>query len=244
MQRTWYAWMLWGRLGYNNNLSDGFFKDYMNFKYSGINGELLFNAWQDASKGIPMFTEVIQGTLISDFKWYPEACMSRRNGFVTVEQMAAAVPPPGSDVCSIAYTAAVFDDCGSKKSVYEVADEIEMYANRALKSVEDLNIDLDTEAGTVLGNIKAMSYLSLYFSEKLRASILNTASKKGPTLEAMKKAVGHWFKYSSLMDQMYLGQELHRTLPTTDFESLNTHVVNEYINLGGKLEDLSVAIAN
>ncbi len=238
IQRIWYTWMLWGRLGYNPNLSDTFFQDVMKFKYPQIESERLFNAWSNASKGIPMFTEVIQGTLISDFKWYPEACMSQNNGFVTIEQMAAAVPPPGSNVCSIAYTAAVFNGCENKKSAFDVADEIEKYASKALKSIVGLRPNLDTELGTNVSNIKAMSYLSLYFAEKLRASIFNIASKSLQAKEAMEKAVGYWMQYSAIMDTMYWGQDLQRTLPISDFKSLNANVMDEYIKLGGKPEDL------
>jgi len=236
MQRSWYTWMLWGRLGYNPNLSNDFFQDIMHFKYPEIESEALFNAWSEASKGIPLFTEVIQGTLISDFKWYPERCMSQNNGFVTIEQIAVAVPPPGSNVCSIAETVA--NKCGEKKTTYQVADDIEMHSQNALNFVGNMKVDLNSELGTNVGNIKAMSYLGLYFAEKLRASTYNLASNKEKAKDALAKATRYWMQYSSLMFNMYTGQDLQRTNPIKDWRELDSEVMNEYIKLGGRPEEI------
>jgi hypothetical protein len=237
MQRTWYTWMLWGRLGYNPNLSDDFFQEVMHFKYPEIPSDKLFKAWSEASKGIPLFTEVIQGTLISDFKWYPERCMSRNNGFVTIEQMAVAVPPPGSNICSIAETVA--DNCGDKKSTYKVANAIEMHAQNALKIIGNEKTDLSTELGTNIGNIKAMAYLSLYFAEKLRASTFNVALKKDEAKDAMLNAINYWMQYSSLMFDMYTGQDLQRTNPIKDWHELDLVVLDEFIKLGGNPDEIN-----
>lgn len=238
MKRTWYTWMLWGRLGYNPNLSDDFFQDVMHFKYPEIESTTLFFAWSEASKSIPLFTEVIQGTLISDFKWYPERCMSRNNGFVTIEQMAVAVPPPGSNVCSIAETAA--NKCGEKKSTYKVADDIEIHAKKALNTIGNMKVDLNTELGTNIANIKAMSYLGLYFAEKLRASTYNLASIKEKAKDALGKATSYWMQYSSLMFDMYTGQDLQRTNPIKDWHELDAVVLDEYIKLGGNPDKIQL----
>ncbi len=236
MQRTWYTWMLWGRLAYNPNLSDAFFKDVMHFKYPEMESTKLFNAWREASKGVPLFTEVIQGTLISDFKWYPERCMSRNNGFVTIEQMAVAVPPPGSNICSIAESAK--NNCGDKKSTYKVADTIEMHAQNALKILGEEKFDFGTELGTNIGNIKAMSYLSLYYAEKLRATTFSVASNKEKAKDALGKATNYWMQYSTLMFNMYKGQDLQRTNPIKDWHELDSVVLEEFVKLGGNPDEI------
>lgn len=233
MQRTWYTWMLWGRLAYNPQLTDEFFQDILRTRYPDSHSKSLFEAWSQASQGIPLFTELIQGTLISDWLWYPEACMSRRDGFVTIEKMAEAVPPPGSNLCSIDKSAA--KNCGDKKSSYQVADEIESHAKKALKILVNEHADLNTELGTNIGNIRAMSYLGLYFAEKIRGATFKVAAQNEQAKDAMGKACGYWSKYISLMDEMYTGQDLQRTNPITNWHMLDADVLNEYIKLGGKV---------
>ncbi len=232
IQRQWYTWMLWGRLAYNPNIPDAYFQKILGNRYQGVESERLFDAWRYASKGVPLFTEMIQGTWISDFLWYPEACMSRRHGFLTIDKIAEAVPPPGSKLCSIEKSAA--NQCGDKKSAYTIADEIEMFANLALKELNGLEVSLDTEIGTNIGNIRALAYLSLYYAEKLRGATFVTASENDKAREAMGKAYHYWKSYSSLMHSMYTGMDFQRTNSLTNWLMLDEEVLKEYINLGGK----------
>ncbi len=237
MQRLWYTWMLWGRLSYNPNLTDSFFENVLAFRYPQVESKELFSAWSEASKGLPLFTETIQGTLISDFKWYPETCMSRPNGFVTISQMIEAVPPPGSNTCSVANSAT--KNCSNKKSTYQVADEIEAHGQKALNEIGNLEIDLSTELGTNIANIKTMSYLSLYFAEKLRGATYLEAKQTEAAKDAMGEAYQYWIQYSKLMDDLYIGQDLQRTRTITTWKALDEDVLAEYTNLGGRLEQLN-----
>ncbi len=232
MQRTWYTWMLWGRLAYNPQLRNDYFQDILQDRYPECDSKSLFEAWSYASKGIPLFTELIQGTFISDYLWYPEACMSRRYGFITIGRMAEAVPPPGSDLCSIAHSAK--NNCGDKKSSYRIADEIESHAKQALNIMANQNPDLNTESGTNIGNILAMLYLGLYFAEKTRGATYKAASRIDPARNALAKACVYWAKYRSLMNEMYTGQDLQRTRPITDWRMLDADVLDEYVRLGGQ----------
>lgn len=236
MQRTWYTWMLWGRLAYNPHLPDEFFQDTLKSRYPDSDANSLFEAWSHASQAIPLFTEMVQGTLINDFLWYPEFCMSRRYGFLTIDKMAETVPPPGSNSCSIAETAT--DSCGDKKTAYRVADDIEAHAARALELLGDEQPDHNTELGTNIGNIRAMSYLGLYFAEKIRGATYKAAARSEPARNAMAKACGYWSRYVSLMDTMFTGQDFQRTRPITDWFMLDEDVLAEYINLGGDVDRL------
>ena len=235
MQRTWYTWMLWGRLAYNPELSDAYFKKILGNRYPEVDSNRLFNAWRLASKGVPLFTEMIQGTWISDFLWYPEACMSRRHGFLTIDKIAEAVPPPGSKLCSIEKSAANL--CGDKKSAYTIADEIENFASMALKELEGLKAPLNTEIGTNIGNISALAYLSLYYAEKLRGATYMSASENDMARDAMGKAYKHWLSYSSIMHSMYTGMDFQRTNSLSDWLLLNEDVLNEYLKLGGNINN-------
>ncbi|UCC99441.1 MAG: hypothetical protein JSW66_06065, partial [Phycisphaerales bacterium] len=70
--KHWYHWMLWGRLGYNPNLSNERLVGIIQQRYPHISGRALFAAWQQASMIYLKTTGFHWGSL--DFQWYIEAC--------------------------------------------------------------------------------------------------------------------------------------------------------------------------
>ncbi len=234
-KRQWYMYMLWGRLTYNPNTSDEVFKKTMKFKYPSA-PENLFSAWAKASKAVPKMTELIQGSLKADFQWWPEACMSRQlGGFVTISQMMDQEPPPGSMVCSIAETAK--GEFGSRKSALKVAEEMKESSLSALHEIgSEGNSTLTDELQTNIGNIRALSYLGLYYSEKIKGAVFKGSGKTEEARTAMGNAYCYWKHYSSLMNEMYLGMDMQRTNDIKDWLSLDDEVLKEYTDLGGKGE--------
>ena len=229
MDRLWYTSYLWGALAFNPNLPDKHFKQKLGAKYPELNQDTLFSAWKYASTGIPLMTELIQGTWKSDFLWYPEACMSRRYGFITINRMPDAEPTPGSNMCSIAETAA--GNCGEKRSALDVADEIEQSAQKALELVQGCTQKTESEFETNIGNIRAMSYLSLYYAQKIRGAVYLASDRKSLAQSSMSKAVDYWLKYSDLMDGMYTGMDLQRNKSIPDWHFLDDAVKKEYNDL-------------
>jgi len=233
VKRLWYTNMLWGRLTYNPMLSDEVFKQTLATKYPSMSPTTLFTAWAKASQGVPLMTELVQGSWISDFRWWPEACMARKEGFRTIEQMVEAEPPPGSNLCSIAETVA--GTCGDKTSAYDVADRIEASAQEALRLIgPDQTSPTSSELQTNLGNIRALSYLSLYYAEKIRGACYKAAQQMDRARDAMGRADCYWRQYSSLMNTMYTGMDMQRTRVLPDWLSLDDEVRAEYTALGGK----------
>ncbi|MFC1761774.1 hypothetical protein ACFL6U_06810 [Planctomycetota bacterium] len=233
IERLWYTHMLWGRLGYNPKLSDQVFRQTMAHRYPEMSADTLFRAWSKASQGVPMMTELVQGDWKADFAWWPEACMGRGSGFCTIEQMLQASPPPGAEVCSIAETVA--GTCINKASATTVADRIESGARKALELIgTDSQAAARDELQTNLSNIRALSYLSLYYAEKIRGACYKGSGKIDEAREAMRRADGHWGKYSALMHAMYTGMDMQRTRSFSDWLSLDDEVRTEYMSLGGK----------
>ncbi|WP_146529436.1 hypothetical protein [Novipirellula artificiosorum] len=158
VRRHWYTYMLWGRLGYNPEVPDSVFKKQMEKRYPSLSPNTLFEAWKHASLGVPMFTEVIQGTWKADYAWWPEACVGT-NTFRTIQQMLRTEPPPGAEVCSIKDAAAGKNR--GKRTPLETADLIEQHANKALDLIGRDGQTTGSEEETTLGNILAFSYLSI-----------------------------------------------------------------------------------
>ena len=167
IQRQWYMFMLWGRLSSNPNTSDIVFKNYMAYKYKGISAEDLFTAWQKCSRGFTTVGDLITGTLGRDNQWWPEACQSN-SAFLTIADFASADPSKGSKLASIAATASGHLD--GKKSAHAVANEIETDALAALSLANSISADANTELGVTINNIKAMSYLNIYYAYKINKS--------------------------------------------------------------------------
>jgi hypothetical protein len=231
VQRQWYMNMIWGRLAYNPKLSDDVFKNHMKLRYPAISSEKMFSAWSKASSGIQKTNELLHEDFDLDFKWYPEACLTYK-GFATVDMFAAADVGPGSFFCNIKNSAK--DSCNGKMSSYQLADEIETNALTALNSVKAADADANTELGVAVNNIKAMSYLSLYYAYKIRGATYKLAGKVSNTTTALGKAYVWWMKYTNLMDLMYEGQANQRSnpvLPNWHFQ--DEVVLKEYQNNGG-----------
>ena len=54
--KHWYHWMMWGRLGYDIELSNERFVGILNSRFPGVDGGKLLTAWQEASMIYPVTT--------------------------------------------------------------------------------------------------------------------------------------------------------------------------------------------
>lgn len=228
VKRQWYMFMLMGRLSYNPNTPDEVFKNYMALKYQEISSTSLFDAWKKASCGIPKVSELIAGNLNLDFHWWPEACHSGRSSssFVTIDKFNSSNVSPGSSLCGFANSAT--NSCNGKKSTYQVADEIEADALAALKLVDTANINPNTEFGVTINNIKAMSYLTIYYACKIRAATDKKAGKPAEVTKSLAQAYCWWMKYSNLMDKMYDGMAMQRVDDFPNWHHQDANVLKEY----------------
>ncbi len=121
-----------------------------------------------------------------------------------------------------------------KKSSYQLADEIEADAMEALKTISTMKAQPNTELGVAINNIKAMSYLSLYYVEKIRGATSKLAGQASNTTTALGKAYSWWMNYTNLMDSMYMGQANQRTNPVMpDWHFQDDVVLKEYHDNGG-----------
>lgn len=230
VQRQWYMYMLWGRLSYNPKIKDDVFKNIMSLKYPDVSSEKLFTAWSKASRGLPLVCEMITGTLGRDNQWWPEACQSNR-GFLNVEDFGNANANKGARLASIAETAS--GELDGKKSSYAVADEIEANAKAALEFAKSISAESNSELGVTINNIKAMSYLTVYYAYKIRGATYLKSSEKEKAKNVLADAYCWWMNYSNLMDDMYTGMDMARTEDLPDWHTHDRSVLKEYTDLGG-----------
>jgi hypothetical protein len=222
--------MLWGRLSYNPGTSDAVFKRHLAHRYPGVSSENLFAAWAKASSGLPKVGEIITGTLGRDNQWWPEACQSN-GGFLTAADFGEANACKGSALASIAETAA--GRLAGRRSTFAVADEIEVDALAALSLVNPMSAPPDTELQAALDNIKAMSYLTIYYAHKIRGATYLKAKEGEKARHALGAAYWWWLAYSDLMDKMYTGMSMARSADLPHWRHHDAAVLKEYTSHGG-----------
>jgi hypothetical protein len=234
--RQQYMMMLWGRLSYNSETPDDVFVNYLRLKFPAVNANDLFAAWAKGSRGIQRATELIGGSRQYDFHWYPEACQQGRNrdsrrsdSFITIADFIGSKETPGSLVASIANSAS--ENLGGKKSSYVVADEMQADANSALAAVNAMSPGGNAELDVAINNIKAMSYLSLYYAHKIRGATDLAAGINDKAKESMLIAKDCWTKYVNLMDTIFIPMDMQRNKDIKSWYGHDAAVLKEYTDI-------------
>lgn len=216
ISKHWYNFMLWGRLGYNPNLPEEVFKNQLQLRYAEAAVDSLYVAWKTASKIIPQTTRFTWKDW--DGNWYPEGCKS--GSFINVKGFMVGQTMDGSCILNIA------DYCDkelSKETIteitpFDVADNLENYANRSLSLIADINPNDNKELELILNDITAFAHLGNYYSEKIRgatqlALFMNTSNSENQeqAVAHLEKALVHWKKYAEVLDAQYTPKVLART---------------------------------
>ena len=236
VERRWYMEMLWGRISYNPKTSDEVLKELLAKRYPVVSSDNLFEAWALASRSLPKVTELVMGEWRLDFHWYPEGCWSdpgRETGFRTIDGFAnGTTVAKGSNLCDIATSAQ--GDCQGRKSSYEVADEMEADAARALSLINEMNGGVSADLEAAINNVKQMAYLSTYYAHKVRGATLKKAGNTGKARVEMGKAYGWWISYSRAMEASYHPDSFRNLQISPDWMYADAAVLKEYTDLGGK----------
>ena len=183
IDKHWYKFMLWGRLGYDPTLGNDFFERALQQHFPGKPTKKLQEVWARASKIIPAVNR--EHWHDWDFQWAVETCNSR-NGYHKIT-----------------------DKCWKPGSV-DVADKIQAHADYVLKNLVGLKaVPGDKTWKRTLGDIEAMAHLGNYYAEKMRAADLK---KKNPqqAIVHLKAAARHWENYAAVASAQYKPQLLSK----------------------------------
>ncbi len=183
LKKHWYKYMLWGRLGYNPNLTNEFFEKAIQQHFPGLPTQKLQEVWARASKIIPAVNRAHWHDW--DFQWSVEACAGRLNYH------------------------AITDECW-KPGGLAAANEIQEHADYVLKELSALQkIEGDKTWKRTLGDIEAMAHLGNYYAEKIRAAD-NKESNPKQAIVHLKQALKHWASYAEIGQRQYKSQLLSR----------------------------------
>lgn len=208
--KHWYQWMCWGRLGYNPDMENDRFIDYIQHRFPSVNAKEMFDAWQSASMIYPLVTGFHWGSL--DFQWYIESGQSHPSfaytptGYHDVNRFISLKPHPGAGNISIPdYTKAYL--AGTKStgvSPIEVAEKIINNSEQALDWVNKQSVVSDRELRLSIDDIKTMALLGKYYGHKILGatylSLFRESLQKEwytKSLAELNTSAGYWRSYTS-----------------------------------------------
>jgi hypothetical protein len=244
--KHWYHWMLWGRLGYNPNLSNERFINIIQQRFPKVAGRDLFTAWQHASRVYPLTTGFHWGSL--DFQWYIEACKSRpepaqtESGFHDVNRFITLPPHKGTDNISIpGYVKAITEAKPlSSTTPVEVSKRIHSHADKALTILDRLKDRGDKELRLTLGDIRAMAYMGKYYGHKIRGAtefaLFRETKKKehqNNAIEELTNAAKFWQLYTTTALSQYKNPLWTNRVGYCDWQALSKEVLNDIKIAGG-----------
>jgi hypothetical protein len=233
LNKHWYRFMLWGRLGYDPTLSRDFFEAQLRERFPEADVALLYDTWQAASGIVPQVNRFF--FRVNDFQFAPEGCISR-DGFLTVDDSFFAYPPlRGSGILSVQEyaTAVVEGDQPDGITPDEVADGLERLAEESLGGAAKLseNAGPDPELGATLTDIEAFAWLARYYGEKIRGAADLAVYRADPTrlgnhenaVRHLENAVKAWETYAQVAAGAYRPQ-LYSRVHYLDWEKLLAEV--------------------
>lgn len=206
--KHWYHWMMWGRLGYNPEMTDERFAQILQTHFPEVDGAKLFNAWEEASMIYPTTTGFHWGAV--DFAWYIEGCKSKANaqnetGFHDVNRFINLPPHPGSGFQSIPNFVKMTIKGGTSdlKSPVEVSQMLHNQADKALEIISKLDAKEDKELKITMNDIKTMAMLGKYYAYKIAGSnqlefyrLTKDKKYQEAAVSELENALEYWKKYT------------------------------------------------
>lgn len=214
--KHWLSFMLWGRLGYDPNLSDDVILAEVRRRFPGVDARQLLGAWVAASRVFPAVTAFFQTA--PGPEWFPETCTGnpRRTGFVTVRQLVEGTTRPGSGCVDLrTWSAAVRDGrAPGGRTPIEVAAGLRKNAEAALDALPSLHAfaaeSQDAELARTLLDILAMARLGQYYAAKIEGAaalaVFDRGAEPGTRTRAIRRlesARDAWAAYAAAYTQQY-----------------------------------------
>ena len=191
--RQWMYYKTCGRLLYNPNTSDEFFKDAYEQRFPKV-GAKLFEAQTKAST-VPLAIASWQNATW-DFSLYSEGFLhsvkiddKKALKLISLEDMAEQIPMEPVYLSINEFLQNENNVHKNRISPIHLADSLELICNKALADVRNIkpgkNVDLLYE----VSDIKAWANLGIYFSNKLKAAVEYKRFKKSNDRTNLDKAI-------------------------------------------------------
>ena len=250
LQKHWYHWMMWGRLGYNPDVTNERFTQIIQQRFPEANGQKLFTAWQEASMVYPKVTGLHWGQF--DFEWYIEGCKGKarrvtktKSGFHSVNSFIALDSLSTTGYQSI-------KDYGENPNYdgitpVDVSNQIHAHAEKALAMISDMKHGGNKELRLTLGDIKTMAYMGKHYAHKIRGSaelsvFRNNKNKenKQRSIKELEMAAYYWRLYVASAVERYTNPIWLNRVGHSDWRKFMSESLNDIKIAGGKPQMKSI----
>ncbi len=236
IDKHWYNFMLWGRLGYDPDISHLPIENLLAERYPQADPNKLQTAWATAS-GIPSLVTRFHWH-DWDFMWAVEGCLDLRKGFHTVEDFIKKSPIEGSGVIGIKEAVKAIKEKRTLNGIMplQVANQLDSLADATIlftKKEFSNQKKLSNEYVELLYDLDAFSYMGKYYAQKIRGAYYlhsytetKIESNKLQAADELKKAVAFWKMYAQAATRNYKPQFLAKTR-TVDWDAITKEVIKE-----------------
>jgi hypothetical protein len=248
LNKHWYQWMSWGRLGYNPDLDNSRFVAIIQSRFPTIKAQEMFEAWQSASMIYPLVTGFHWGAL--DFQWYIESGQSQPSvsktpsGYHDLNSFINLKPHGGTDNIAIpAYVKGFLSNAVPKGTTpLQLADEITTKSDAALSWANSQNNIQTEELRFTIDDIKSMSYLGKYYAHKIKAATYLALFRETFAADWQKKCIeelnlsaSNWRNYTALGISNYKNPLWTNRVGYVDWKKNFDWTVYEITSNGGKV---------
>ena len=219
IDKHWYKFMLWGRLGYDPALKNGYFQKMLAVRFPDTNIPKLFFAWQAASKIVPLVNTWHWRE--RDHMWSVETCMSKKEGYHSVNHFIEFQPLVDQGMLSIDEFVRI--PMAKGLTPIDVANNLDRLSLEVRASIQLLQAKKahSKELRRTLADLEAFAFLGHYYADKIRGSTelhsfrINGLQHHQKRAENhLKAALVHWKSYGKVASRQYDTQLLARTVHT------------------------------
>ncbi len=220
IDRHWYNFMLWGRLGYDPSLDRRFFESALLEHYPEVDVPRLYDAWAKSSEIMPQINRFFFKK--GDHMFLPEASQGRGGNYLKLDEIIEGEPIVGAKEISIPAFVKLSGPInpGQVVTPLDVAENLELSAHVSMCLCERLRESTPTmspELGGLLTDIEAMNWMGRYYADKIRAATYlaqfrqsDDPEQKAAAVAALENALKNWQNYARLENSQYRPQELAR----------------------------------
>jgi hypothetical protein len=256
-EKQWLFYQVWGRLMYDPSTGDEIFAHAFDQKYGIKTGDKLIEAHKLADK-MPLKLASFYAASW-DFTLYSEGFLANApsamkckydsiSPFISVNEIIETVTLD-TNLVSIKDFVAGKMNSPKKISPLQLADELDKNGKGALSIIGSIKTNNPTLVHEI-DDIRTWSYLSLYFSEKLKGGTAlqqyrttGVARKQQESIQHLETALGYWKEVATIPGR-YMDEISLTHLNPRYVESGNSRPLEKFswANLNGEVEnDISIA---
>lgn len=232
IDKHWYNFMIWGRMGYDPNITEERIKGLLAIHYPEAITDNLYDAWASASKIPSLVTSFHWNSW--DFQWAVEGCLDLRSGFHSVERFINNPTMEGSGILTIPEFIEIVKNGEVPTGItpLQIAEQLDVLATSVLNFTEKQHEGAISDSyDELIYDLRAWAAMGNYYADKIRASYYlhayrNRFGNKIFAIQSAQDALEHWKEYAEAASRNYQPQFMAKTR-TIDWVALTKDVAND-----------------